>query len=105
MIGKSMDTPAITPPSAVSRSSFDDSNPSSFLSHAAAGKKEVENHCQHIASPADCEMENDSLMRSVMEQYRQHILEKEHAELTKRVEERSFQSTMWSRIFSVNNRK
>jgi len=99
-----MDTPAITPPTAVFRSSFDDSNPSSFFSHAAAGKNEVENHCQHIASSVDCEMENDSLMRSVMEQYRQHIFEKEHAVLTKKVEELSFQLKM-SRIFSVNNRK
>jgi hypothetical protein len=104
MIGKSMETPAITPPTAVSRSSFDVSNTSSFFSHAAAGKNEEEDHCQHIASSADSEMENDSLMRSVMEQYRQHILEKEHAALTKKVEELSFQSKM-SKIFSCNSRK
>jgi len=104
MIGKSMETLPITPPTAFSRSSFDVSNPSTFFSHATAGKNEEENHCQHIASSADCEMENDSLMRVVMEQYRQHIMEKEHAELTKKVEELSFQSKM-SRIFSVNNRK
>jgi len=77
-----------------------------FFPNASAGKNEEEDHCQHFTSSADSEKENDSLMPDVMEQYRQHIvLEKEHAELTKKVEKLSFQSKMVSRIFSYNNRR
>lgn len=46
----------------------------------------------------------NSFMREVMGQFRQYIMQKEHAELTKKVEELTFQTQM-SGIFTKYSRK
>ena len=73
-----METPVITPPTAISRPSYDDDI--SLFSSAAA---EI-HHRQYFASSEEKE---NSLVRDVMEKYRQQTLEDEHSELTMKVKE------------------
>jgi len=85
-----METVAITPPTAVPHS-VGILNPSSFSSTAGG-------------SSNNDDQDENSFMSDVMCQFRQYIMQKEHAELTKKMEELAFQSKM-SVVFSKYNRK
>ena len=87
-----METPAITPPTTVSRS-YDTPNPSSFFSYAAAGSSNREQGQQYFVSPS---AERDQALKELMGLYKQRNLEKENTELIKKVDSLSFESDVTS---------
>ena len=55
----------------------------SLFSSVVAGN----HHCQYFVSSEDKE---NALKRDIMDKYRQHILEDEHSELTRKVKDLTF---------------